>query len=260
MIDRVRRAASLSLVLVAVALLDCARVPPTSATWSAMTFNVLYDATEWRKTLDVIGSESADIVCVQEVTMPFVTAFEARYASTWPYRQFESRTGTWGIGLASKHPLRDVEVFEQKPHRMPAMEAVTTIGGQEVRVVCVHLFPPGAKRDPGAGLMKTMRANAGLRTEQAEALVTRLQHDKRPVLLLGDFNERPKGKAMDVLARAGFRNACRRCGSTWPGPASSWPAIAQVDHILVRDLAAVDARVVKGGGSDHYPVTASFAR
>ena len=70
------------------------------------------------------------------------------------------------------------------------------------------------------------------------------------------------GGAIEVFTAAGFVNPCDtpgdRCGATWPGAASRWPAVLQIDHAFGRGLQFLSASVVKRGGSDHYPLLVRF--
>jgi endonuclease/exonuclease/phosphatase (EEP) superfamily protein YafD len=231
--------------------------------WKALSYNLLYEQPDDAASLDAIGKADADVVCLQELTPRFAKRFAARFGRAYPHRRFEEREGTWGVGIASKHPLESAVVFAQSPHRMPAVQATVVRAGQRVTVVCVHLFPPGAKRREDAGFLDTLRENAELRRRQADALALRLASRREPLLLLGDFNEADDDAAVKRLREAGFAVACdiegERCGATYPGGTSSWPALFQVDHILGRGLRFLRAEVRSEGNSDHYPIVAEFA-
>jgi endonuclease/exonuclease/phosphatase (EEP) superfamily protein YafD len=250
------------LSLLALALLSSAgpAAPPAGAV-RAMAYNVDFDAKEPARSLDLIEREDPDLVCLTEVTPAFAKEFKQKFANRYSYVRFAPARGTWGLGLASRFPLTDARTFAQRPHRMPAMEARVAIRGRALHVGCVHLFPPGAKRTAGDGLVETMRKNAALRVEQARALVQRFAR-RDPVLLLGDLNEGPRGDAVRVLGEAGYARACEgpdaRCGATFPGDSSKLPAIFEIDHLLGRGLTFQGAHVLRGGGSDHLAVAAAF--
>lgn len=244
----------------ALSMLSALAATPPGAT--AMTYNVLYEGARTQDTLALIEQQTPDVLCLQEVTPSFVAAFGDRLGRIYPFRRFDARPGTWGIGIASRTPLGEVQVFEQRPHRMPAMEAVVKLDGRAVRIACLHLFPPVAQRRKGASLFESLEENAQLREQQAEALRRRYRSEARPVLLLGDLNEDRDGGAIAVLRKAGYVPACAArgsaCGATYPGATSPLPAVWQVDHALARGLTFLDARVLRGGGSDHFPLLARF--
>lgn len=225
-----------------------------------LAYNVDFESTADEKSIALIQQSNADVVCLEEVTARFQRRFESRLGKIYPHRAFFPAQGTWGLAIASRLPLSQVVRFKQEPHRMPALAA--RVAGLEV--ACLHLFPPGARRDKSKGFLATMQANAKLRAEQARGIAQRYAEATVPVILAGDLNEGPDDEASAVLRSAGFRDGCdaagSACGATWPGDSSAWPAIARIDHILARGAAVGDAKVIKGGGSDHFAVAARIAR
>ena len=206
---------------------------------SLMTFNVLYDAKDVERSLDAIEAADPDVLCLRELSPAFARAFEKRLGRRYPHRSLQPKaSGTWGVGIASRLRLSSARVFAQRPHRMPAMEARVATAHGPVVVACLHLFPPVAKRKKSDGLLQSMEKNAELRQQQALAISRRYSAEKRPVVLLGDFNETPGGKAISSLVGSGFQRACEipaaSCGATYPGATSLWPAVFEIDHILGR--------------------------
>lgn len=258
----------LGIMMTAVGLMASGSAPASSATAggdgiSLMTFNVLYDAKDVERSLDAIEAADPDVLCLRELGPAFARAFEKRLGRRYPHRSLKPKaSGTWGVGIASRFRMAGARVFAQRPHRMPAMEARVATANGPVVVACLHLFPPVAKRKKSEGVLQSMEQNAELRHQQALAISRRYAAEKRPVVLLGDFNESPGGKAISSLVDAGFLRACEipaaSCGATYPGATSPWPAVFEIDHILGRGVRFTSARVIREGGSDHYPVVASF--
>ncbi len=229
---------------------------------SAMSYNVLFDAAEVEATLKAIERADPDVLCLTELTPKFARAFEKRFGERLRFRSFHPRDGTWGVGIASRFPLTNAKVFQQRPHRMPAMEARVATTQGRLMVACLHLFPPVAGQKENESVVAMMKRNAELRKKQVGHVVRRYASQKVPVLVLGDMNEGPDGDAIGVLAQAGYRRACdvpnHRCGPTFPGATSVLPAVWEVDHILGRRVRFESARVIREGGSDHFPVFATF--
>jgi endonuclease/exonuclease/phosphatase (EEP) superfamily protein YafD len=237
--------------------------PGEPPTFKAMAFNVLYDSQDNAASVDVIAREHPDLVCLREMTPAFQRTFEAALSTEFPYRSMHARSGTWGVGLASRHPLSNTNHFEERPHKIPALSARVRFHGETLTVACLHLFPPVGKHKKTDGFVETMQKNANLRREQADWLVKRFQGLQEPLLVLGDMNEGPDGEALATMQRAGWVRACdaaqqARCSPTWPGPSLPWPAVFEIDHVLGKDLDFQEARTVRGGGSDHFPVVATF--
>ena len=235
----------------------------TEGQFGVMAYNVLYDSTEIEKSLDAIERADADVVCLRELSTKFALAFEKRLAKKYPYRSLQpQKSGTWGMGIASRFKLSNAAVFEEKPHRLPAMEARVATSRGPVLVACLHLFPPVGKHRKSDGFFETMEKNAELRRKQSEYIVARYATVKEPVLIVGDMNETADGKAIQTFEKAGFLRSCRipnqECGATFPGATYVLPAVFEIDHILGRGVEFGTARVIKEGGSDHYPVYATF--
>lgn len=243
------------------ALTACGHTKAPARGTTVMTYNLLFEAHSPEHSLEVIQKESPDIVCLQELTPDFADRFQKQLGSRYPHRVFYPAGGTWGIGVASKHPLSGGTRFQQLPYRMPAAEARVRLGDRSVLVSCVHLFPPVARRRPSSA-WTAYKENAQLRLQQAQSLVERYAKEQDSVLILGDMNEEDGDEGVKQFAKAGYRNACvvadDGCGDTWPAATSNWPAFFEVDHIWGRGVTFRGARRIKSGRSDHYPVMTSF--
>ena len=244
-------------------LLACAahsESPPPP--YRAMAYNVLYDAKDTKASLDVIESEQPDILCLRELTPAFAESFRKRFALKYPHQALSPRKGTWGVGIASRHPILRTQRFPEHPHKLPAMEADIQIGGRTLKVVCVHLMPPVSGQRNAEGFFDMMDRNAETRGKQGRALMERYEGERGHLLLLGDMNEGRGGGALKAFTKARFLHACdgpgAACRNTWPGATSALPAVVEIDHILGRGLTFGSARVVRQGGSDNFPVVTRF--
>lgn len=249
--------------LLALMALLCARTGAAQEL-HLMAYNVLYDGADDVKSVKAIEAEAPDVVCLTELTAHFVKAFEASLAKDYPYRNFDAKVGTWGVGFASKVPLKNVRVGPVAPSKIPAMEATVSFDGTPLTLLCVHLNPPAGKHQKSDSFVQTLGKNADVRKKQAATLVARYADTKTPVVLLGDFNEEPGGEALAALEKAGWARGCSlwssSCSATWPGPTSPWPAVFMVDHVFARGLDFVVAKTLRTGGSDHFPVMAKLQK
>lgn len=240
-----------------------AAAPARGPSLHLMAYNVLFDGADDAKSVKAIGAEGAEVVCLTELTAPFIRTFEASLGKAYPHRAFAPRVGTWGVGFASTLPLGDVQTYAVAPLGLPAMQATVRLGGREVRLVCVHLVPPTGKHHRSDTLFQAMEENAAVRKRQADALVARFAATRSPVVLLGDFNEEPGGGALATLEKAGWARGCElpgsSCAASFPGPALPWPAVFAIDHVYARGLRFTWAKTLRVGGSDHFPVSAELA-
>ncbi len=234
-----------------------------TSTLSLMSFNVLLGGQPPRDVLDAITDAAPDLVCLQEMTPEFSEQFERRLAAAYPYRVLVPGPGVHGIGIASRVPLTDARLLTLGLSYLPAVAATMRSDAGPVRVACVHLVPPLARFEGYTSSTDRYYLNRTARIGQVQALLQHLDSAAMPAVVAGDMNEWEGQAAMDVLADAGFRNACgapeSRCAATWPGDVGYGLAIVRVDHILGRGVEFRQAAVLNAGGSDHYPVVARFA-
>lgn len=226
---------------------------------SLMAYNVLYNSSEIKKSIDLIKKYDPDILCLREMTPKFVDAFKKSVGKRYPYRAFYSRKGTWGVGIASKYVIIKPQHFPLKPHRIPGLQSIVQVERNQLMVVCLHLFPPVGKHKKSDGFFETLKKNEQLRQNQARYLVNKYSAWKGPLVLMGDMNEGPNGKAIRLFEQEMIERSCskapiKKCGSTYPGATSWLPAVFEIDHILGRKVQFQLAKVIKDGGSDHYPV------
>ena len=247
-----------TLALPLFALAACAHVrtdsPPPPAL-EVMAYNVLFKGADDTKTLQAIAEESPDVLCITELTTPFAKKFDARFPTQYPHRKLVPKPGATGVGIYSRYPLTAVDAFPLPPYQRATLHATIDWNGNKLDAVCLHLTPP--KVDG----YKLKSWNDEKRRTEGAHLVKRLgKNGPRPTLVLGDFNEDLDGPALTALQTIGFKPACSgTCWGTFPGPAlSAVPAIFHIDHITGRGVTFSDARTVRAGGSDHYPVSATL--
>ncbi len=187
-----------------------------------MAFNVLFRGADDAASVKAVEAEAPDVLCLTELTPTFLGTFEHRLASAYPHRALSPKSGTWGLGFASKLPLRDVQTYAVTPSGIPAMEATVVREGTPIRLVCLHLNPPVGKHRASDTFLQTMEKNGAVRVKQAATLVARYGALTTPVVLLGDFNETPGGPALRRsrrrAGRVGARCPERPARRPSPGP------------------------------------------
>ncbi len=149
-------------------------------------------------------------------------------------------SGSWGIALLSRLPIRRVEVIElgrlrrDRRTRRAALLAEVELDTSSITVVGTHL----AHFTHGSPL-------------QLDRLRRRLPRPDQPAVLAGDMNF--WGPPLS-LALPGWRRAVR--ARTFP----SWRAHSQIDHIFVtRPVEVISGEAMPVGNSDHWPLRARLA-
>ena len=229
------------------------RTPPP-ATGRSLRFvsaNLLTDNRIPSALVDELVALDADVYFLQELSTRFDEDLERRgFWAHHPYHRRVVREDSFGSAIASRLPLRDLQVFSLT--ELPEMRAVLSFEGRDVDVLNVHLMPPR-----NAGYVPLYRAGTAAVMDLVRGLAG------RSFILAGDFNATPDSAflaGMRKMADDSWELAGRGFGATWPNGQVPMPPI-RLDHVfLSRDLTAGAISVGVGAGSDHRPLIATVAR
>ena len=193
-----------------------------------------------------LGSDTADIVAVQEMTQEAADGLSAAgMDAVFPYRVVVPAPLASGIGIWSRHPIVDSGRIDG--YELPMLGTRIRIPGVVVdtTVLSVHLAAPwpqpiGHWLQDIALLPDTLREVG--RTAGAGA-----------VIVAGDFNATSDMAPFRRLLEAGYGDAADAAASlarTYPGRAGR-PPLLGIDHVLVKNSSVATARTVVVQGSDH---------
>jgi endonuclease/exonuclease/phosphatase family metal-dependent hydrolase len=212
-----------------------------------------------QRIVEVLSETQSDIIALQEVVGMDEGELERNQirsiaeALGFDYRIGENRRlngGAYGNAVLTRLPIvahRNHDITRYKKEPRGCLEVIVALDGQhELRIYNVHL---------GTGFFE--------RRYQATRLIQLLEDSELPRLLLGDFNEWPRGLVSTLLGQH-FNTAepRRRLGRAW-----SYPGIlplAHVDHIYydspleVKQVAIHRSRLALVA-SDHLPIVADFS-
>jgi endonuclease/exonuclease/phosphatase (EEP) superfamily protein YafD len=179
-----------------------------------------------------------DVIAVLELTPRFAQALQAQGREHWPHRRLEPRPDSFGLGLLSRWPLRDVHVVIGEGD-IAQLHALVEAPSGTVEVIVVHPMPPV---DPHWH---------AVRNRTLTALQPRGAH---PAILVGDFNATPWSNVSPRLAANGWR--------WFGGVQPTWPHAAwgiAIDSVWGHGPWQVTERAVGPPiGSDHRPVRAGL--
>jgi endonuclease/exonuclease/phosphatase (EEP) superfamily protein YafD len=161
-----------------------------------------------------------------------------------PHQVFQLAEAGRGSGLASRHPL--VELDLAGPALLQQPSARIDLGMGAVEVLACHPVPPTS--EPAAWKSEI----GGLPAAPSDGPIR---------ILAGDFNGTLDHGTFRRLLRAGYRDAAAARGAglrhTWP-TGGFWPPVT-IDHVLVdRRAAIVGYRVLDVPNSDHRAVFAEL--
>ena len=204
-----------------------------------------HEGLEWLRSVD------ADILALPECSSAWDEAI--RSTGRWPHAVAGvDDGGPGGMCLYSRFPLRDAAVRTAPDAFFSHAEAVVVTPAGEVRVFAVHP-PPPLDRD------YTAARNAELRWFAARAATSEL-----PVIVVGDFNETPFGRAYAAFVEASSLQPMAALGGsrgTWPDLLDEVQVPARlgiiIDHAFAsRHFTPVSFEVGPSVGSDHRPIVA----
>ncbi|MGW1978504.1 endonuclease/exonuclease/phosphatase family protein [Streptomyces sp. NPDC001889] len=196
-------------------------------------------------TARALAATGAQVIAVQELSDAAREPFRRALPSRYRHHTVQGGVGLWSTyGMTSSAPV-DIMPWPR------ALRATLTTPKGPVTVFVAHLA--SVRVTPESGFTTDRRDTAAALLTEAVA-----RGATERTLLLGDFNGTPHDRALAPLRR-GWTSAQESAGD---GFGFTWPArfpMARIDHILARGIAPVSARTLPKTGSDHLPVSASFA-
>jgi endonuclease/exonuclease/phosphatase (EEP) superfamily protein YafD len=240
------------------ALLACLRTAPlfvgragASPTRSAervlrlASLNLRFDNDDHAAVLAALRSEPFDVIAVSEMTKAWLSALQGLNADYphyvgWPDSCF-------GIGLWSRHPLREPAVIPLGHAATPGIKTIVLAPQGTYTLLVVHAPRPGL----------TGQAETEERDRTLAAIPRVLGKAPRPRIVIGDCNDtRWSGAFADLLASTGLADTADGRGwqPTWPTSLPS-PLRIPIDHCLIEPTVAVlRRRLGPDVGSDHLPL------
>lgn len=251
----------LSLLLLSLSVLPAAE--PVGAELDIVSFNLRNGGRRFDGQYDhalqyrVIGELKPDLVALQEVDrkttrvqgLDVPADFAKALGMTFAYgAAMPFAGGEYGTAAMSRFPIAASRTI-----------ALPVPGGEPRAATLITVILPTAP--PAEVTLVSVHFDAGAddaaRRENARGLIAALKETTTPVILAGDFNDRPDSATLALLAEAGFRQCVPE------GNAGSYPADRPhvvIDHVLLRDgtghrLENAGTKVVPNvEASDHRPL------
>jgi endonuclease/exonuclease/phosphatase (EEP) superfamily protein YafD len=217
-----------------------AEVP--AAQFNLLSFNVLTGNPRGPEIVTYMLDTLPDVAVIMET--PGIEDEIGRLATAFPYHAGCSGPMDCDLSLFSRTPLRDVQVLKSiSLQRERLIVAKTTIDGQDVTLVAVHLSKPYFDENAWAELQQVRWV---------------LQDIKGPVVLSGDFNAAAWSRNVaDFVADTGLVPP-PRYPATWP--VRLGPFGVPIDNMFSRDGAFIQSisATESSIGSNHRGLTAQI--
>ena len=235
---------------------------PPAEHFSVMTYNVNWGAPGADQTAELIRRSEAGIVCLQETSPQWEQFLRRTLPHEYTFTEFRNSRDRMGGGLAflSKFPAHEVAYIPSDTGWFDGwiVEFETPLG--PVQILNVHLRPPISD---GGSWVSGYFTTKDDRMAELEKFYSR-KRPGIPTLVMGDFNYNPNSRAVRWLQEQGMHNALPEFDSstaTWQWRYRGVTLSRRMDHIVYSpELHCASARVIQAGASDHFPVSAVFAK
>ena len=252
----------LAAVIVCALVWGCASARPVADAapdFSVLTYNVNFAAPRPDLAVRAIAEADADVVCLQETTPEWERVVREGLGKAYPYVRFHHEPAAGGMALLSKWDFEGLTFRRTQAGWFPACVLTVNTPAGPVRVVSVHLRPPVSD---GGSFASGYFTTPPVRRSEIEEIHAAAADPAVPLVFVGDFNEGRGGAAVRYLSKRGYQSALRQyapSASTWHWQYGPIPLRGHLDHVLYDpSLECLDARVLRQGASDHYPVLAAF--
>ena len=235
-----------------------ATIPPATPHVTVMTFNVNFALAGDGPTMRAVAQQDADVIFLQETTPGWERVLRLQFASDYPHMEFKHSGGAGGLGVMSKLPVESIDYLPAKDW-FPAERVVLTSPVGRLQALNVHLRPPISNSGSAvSGYLST----PPVREDEISTFAAALD-EKIPTLVVGDFNENERGRALRWLESNGFRSALPEFApraQTWRWRGSYFALNGRYDHLCYdARLTPLRVEVRNAGRSDHLPVVGVFA-
>lgn len=231
-----------------------AKVPVGAPELRVLSFNINYGVGHDPSNVAAVAEADADLVLLQETTAESEVVFREALAGTYPHVLFRECCNAGGLGVLSKHPIREEAWIEPTVGWFPAWRVVVETPLGPVQALDVHLRPP---MSDGGSWVAGYFSTRDDRREEIEAFWTALD-PKLPTIVAGDFNEDAQGRAIAFLGEQGLRSALPQVqprAKTWRWQTRLGKLRLMLDHVVYGPgLQLRSAEVLDRGTSDHLPV------
>lgn len=240
---------------------------PASNHLRVMTFNVLYSNPHIDDIIAAIGAQDADVVAIQELSVPIAAALQQHLSGAYPYQLLEPSHSAKGLGIISRYPFQPAA----RDATLRWQHIALNTGGEPIRLINVHLTPPRIETRALPLLDLDVIIHDYDTTERSleiPELLRVIDTTTEPLIVLGDFNTSDRERAYAAFATRmhdAYDKAAWGFGLTFPGPSSVDPAplpfpLIRIDYIWSKGgiVPAAAYTECDSGGSDHCLVVADL--
>ncbi|MFN8567147.1 MAG: endonuclease/exonuclease/phosphatase family protein [Kouleothrix sp.] len=257
------RVAVAAVLLAFVALFGARFLPPVAAApqgtpLRVITFNQLFANQQVDTLVAAIRAQHADLVAIQELSIPVAAALARDLAAEYPYQYLRPFDNQQGLGLISRYPFASAG---ETQNNLRGQQVTLAINGQTLTLMNMHLSAPIINVRHIAGIPIATGYDTSSPTHQVGRLAELIDQTSGPLVVLGDFNTGDREPRYAELARRmqdAFRATNWGFGFTFPdhkrfGPlVVPWPLL-RIDYVWSKGAVQAQAARVEcnNTGADH---------
>ena len=236
-------------------------------------------------TMKLILDAGPDVVLLQEGScrgigwdeVPSLKPYLNEMKSRYPY-SYESPEG---LSMMSRYPFTTVPIGESQYSRsvlgynrnqasyLARAYDMQLPNGKQLRIVDFRLqsyhlsfgknMSVRVSPDVKPSALERMRRSFALRGDNAAALRSAIDDSPANVIVCGDMNDVSTSHVYRVIKGDDLHDAWAQVGRGYAYTYNRHGLKYRIDHVFYRgDIAALTAKRLKGGSSDHYPLMVSF--
>ena len=230
------------------------------------TYNINFRNSDLPVVAETICKSKADVVFLQETNRQSERFFRSKLRRSYPHMIFRKQPGAGGLGILSRARLRNARLLPRGHGFWGTLLAQVKLGGKDVQIVNVHLYPTVPRGDEGVkGLLGLFAKTEGIRVKEIAHIHSKLS-SKLPIVMAGDFNSPPGLSVHQYLTSRGWIDSLASGAAegadlaTWHGRSGKVQWEQCLDYIFhTPDIKTGASRVIRSEASDHFLVVSTLS-
>ena len=227
---------------------------------------------EEQEVSDLIISQDADIVLLQEFNPILYKQINKKLRDTYPFGSYESDESRFK-SVYSRYAIEEYQQLIIESEVLPICSMKVCVDGAKIIIFNCHLksnefsvvYREWKNKDIGllAGfkMMATLIIQGyKMRQKQARVIVNGIRNTSLPAFVCGDLNDVSGSKILQVFKNDGFSDAWWQLGQGFGFTYWGMNLRFRLDHILYRgkSVCPYSIKVLHSEFSDHRPIVATF--
>jgi len=212
---------------------------------SVLIFNVLQSNDQYKLLIDIIAQTNPDLILLLETDQTWEQAL-VPLKENYPYVVKKIQDNNYGMMLFSKHKYVEKIVRDLYEKDTPAIEAMISKDGHDIRIMGIHPKPP-VPEENGSSKPKDKEI------EKAAKVIDK-RKDSTLQILAGDLNDVAWSKSAYKLKEITNLKDPRIGRGTYNTFPTNFPFKIPIDLIFCSSyFELIEMSVLDDIGSDHYP-------